>query len=166
MERRDAYRILNVTSDADPDVIRAAYRVRARKLHPDGKAAPLTTAAETRMADLNWAYAQIRDAAARARYEAELRAAPPRAAPPRAAPPPTSTDPWTHGVSPPPAEHDPTLAVLDFGRYTGWKLRDVAKRDIDYITWLRRHASGAHFRPAIDRLLRERAAKAGTARRR
>jgi curved DNA-binding protein CbpA len=159
MESRDAYQILNVTSDADPDVIRAAYRVLARKLHPDGRATPLNPVAETRMADLNWAYAQIRDATARARYEVER-----REAPPRAAPPPTSTDPRTHGVSPPPAEHDPTLAVLDFGRYAGWKLHDVAKRDIDYITWLHRHASAAHFRPAIDRLLRERATKAGPAR--
>jgi len=159
MERRDAYRILNVTADADPDVIRAAYRVLARKLHPDGKATPMSPASEVAMADLNWAYAQIRDAPARARYEIER-----RAAPPRAAPPPTASEPWTHGVSPPGDEHDATLAVLDFGRYAGWKLRDVAKRDIDYLTWLRRHASGAHFRPAIDRLLRERAGKAGRAR--
>jgi curved DNA-binding protein CbpA len=48
MERRDPYRILNVTPGADPDVIRAAYRVLARKLHPDGKAAPLDAACPSR----------------------------------------------------------------------------------------------------------------------
>ena len=147
METRDAYRILNVIPDADPDVIRAAYRVLARKLHPDAKGTPLTSAAEKKMADLNWAYAQIRDAADRDRYERERMARAPR----------TAAEPRTHGVSP--SDDDPTLAVLGFGRYQGWKLRDVAKRDIDYLTWLRRHASGAHLRPAIDRLLRERAAK-------
>ena len=35
VERRDPYRILQVQPDADPDVMRAAYRVLARKVHPD-----------------------------------------------------------------------------------------------------------------------------------
>ena len=35
MERRDPYRILQVQPDADPDVMQAAYRVLARKAHPD-----------------------------------------------------------------------------------------------------------------------------------
>jgi DnaJ-class molecular chaperone with C-terminal Zn finger domain len=149
VEPRDAYRILNVIPGADPDVVRAAYRVLARKLHPDTKAGLLDPVSEKRMADLNWAYAQVRDEAARQAYERER----------MAAPPPTAAEPRTHGTSPPDAEHDPTLTTLDFGRYAGWKLRDVARRDIDYLTWLRRHASGARFRPAIDRLVREQAAK-------
>lgn len=147
MERRDAYRILNVIPGADPDVVRAAYRVLARKFHPDAKAGPLDPVSAKRMADLNWAYAQVRDEAARQAYERER----------MAAPPPTAAEPRTHGASPPDAEHDPTLATLDFGRYAGWKLRDIAKRDVAYLTWLRRHASGARFRPAIDRLVREQA---------
>jgi hypothetical protein len=48
--------------------------------------------------------------------------------------------------------------TLDFGRYAGWKLRDVAKRDPEYVEWLRRHASGARYRVAIDQLLAERRA--------
>jgi curved DNA-binding protein CbpA len=144
MERRDAYRILHVIRDADPDVVRAAYRVLARKLHPDGKDAPLDPAAERRMADLNWAYAQVRDEAARRAYERQRMASAPA----------TAAEPRTHGA-PQPDAHDATLATLDFGRYAGWMLRDVATRDIDYLVWLRRHASGARFRPAIDRLVRE-----------
>jgi curved DNA-binding protein CbpA len=144
VERRDAYRILHVIRDADPDVVRAAYRVLARKLHPDGKDAPLDAAAERRMADLNWAYAQVRDEAARKAYERERMATAPR----------TAAEPRSHGA-PLPSADDATLATLDFGRYAGWQLRDVAMRDIDYLVWLRRHASGARFRPAIDRLVRE-----------
>jgi DnaJ-class molecular chaperone len=143
MERRDAYRILHVIRDADPDVVRAAYRVLARKLHPDGKDAPLDPAAERRMADLNWAYAQVRDEAARRAYERQRMASAPA----------TAAEPRTHGAAQPDAD-DATLATLDFGRYAGWQLRDVARRDIDYLVWLRRHASGARFRPAIDRLVR------------
>ena len=149
MERRDPFRILNVIHDADPDVIRAAYRVLARKLHPDGKAGPLDVISERRMADLNWAYAQVRDAASRAQYERDR----------LAAPPPTSAEPRTHGASAPDLDDDPGQAMLDFGRYAGWKLREVARRDLDYLTWLRRHASGARFRPAIDRLVREETAR-------
>jgi curved DNA-binding protein CbpA len=144
VDRRDAYRILHVIPGADPDVVRAAYRVLARKLHPDGKDGPMDPAAERRMADLNWAYAQIRDERAREAY-AQAR---------MSAPPPTAAEPRTHGA----AASDPAdvaSAVLDFGRYAGWSLRDVAKRDVEYLMWLRRHASGARFRPAIDILLRQ-----------
>lgn len=145
METRDPYRILHVIRGADPDVVRAAYRVLARKLHPDGKAAPMDAAAERRMADLNWAYAQIRDPAARQAYDRER----------MTSPPPTAAEPRSHGAPLPEAGDDATSATLDFGRYAGWMLRDVATRDIDYLVWLRRHASGARFRPAIDRLVRE-----------
>ena len=149
MERRDAYRILHVISGADPDVVRAAYRVLARKLHPDTKGGPMDPVSAQRMADLNWAYAQVRDEEARLAYERDR----------LIAPPPTAAEPRTHGASQPDAEHDPTMATLDFGRYAGWKLRDIAKRDIEYLTWLRRHASGARFRPAIDILAREQATR-------
>ena len=149
MERRDAYLILNVIPGADPDVVRAAYRVLARKLHPDTTGGPMDPVSAQRMADLNWAYAQVRDEESRRAYERAR----------MVAPPPTAAGPRTHGASPPDAEHDSTMATLDFGRYAGWKLRDIAKRDIEYLTWLRRHASGARFRPAIDILVREQAAR-------
>jgi curved DNA-binding protein CbpA len=144
VERRDAYRILHVIRDADPDVVRAAYRVLARKLHPDGKDAPLDAAAERRMADLNWAYAQVRDEAARRTYERERMTNPPR----------TAAEPRSHGA-PMPDGDEAARITLDFGRYAGWTLGDVARRDIEYLIWLRRHASGARFRPAIDQLVRE-----------
>lgn len=46
-------------------------------------------------------------------------------------------------------------AQLDFGRYTGWTLRDLARHDPDYLRWLSRHSSGIRFRAEILRLLPE-----------
>ena len=143
MERRDPYRILNVHPDADPDVIQAAYRVLARKLHPDAGEAP-DEAVERRMTDLNWAYALVRDPVKREKWESDR----------RRAPPPTPAEAATHGAPRGPLGADGAGLRLDFGRYQGWTLGEVAKRDPDYLDWLRRHASGARYRDSIDILLR------------
>ncbi|MGH2358692.1 MAG: DnaJ domain-containing protein [Candidatus Limnocylindria bacterium] len=146
MEGRDPYRILQVHPEADPDVIKAAYRVLARKLHPDGRAgSPLGPAAERKMAELNWAYGVLRSAEARADYDRGRRFGGP--ATPASAP--------THGAPRPDAAYDSAETPLDFGRYAGWTLREVARRDIDYLRWLSRQTSGARHRSAIAAILRE-----------
>ena len=144
MERRDPYRILQVQPDADADVVSAAYRVLARKLHPDA-GAPVDESVERRMSDLNWAYAIVRDPLRRSRWEADR----------RRNPPPTPREDPTHGAPRGPLDRDGGDARLDFGRYEGWTLADVARRDPDYLDWLRRHASGARYRDTIDILLRK-----------
>jgi curved DNA-binding protein CbpA len=144
-ERRDPYRILQVQPGADPDVVRAAYRVLARKLHPDGAAGPMDPATERKMADLNWAYAIVRDPVRLQAWESERR---------RAAPPTPRQDP-THGAPRGPLDADGADLRLDFGRYEGWTLGEVVRRDPEYLDWLRRHASGARYRDAIDVLLRK-----------
>ena len=144
MERRDPFRILQVQPDADPDVISAAYRVLARKVHPDAGTAR-NDAQERRMVDLNWAYAVVRDPMKRAKWESDR----------RRTPPPTPADAATHGAPRGPAGADGAGLRLDFGRYEGWTLGEVARRDPDYLDWLRRHASGARYRDAIDVLLRK-----------
>jgi len=145
VERRDPYRILGVLPEADPDVIRAAYRVLARKVHPDGQDGPPDPVTDRRIKDLTWAYAQVRDAEARLRFDRAR----------FAAAPPTAADPPTHGAARRADEDDPARVKLDFGRYEGWTLREIAKGDIEYVQWLRRHASGARFRTTIDQLLAE-----------
>jgi hypothetical protein len=45
---------------------------------------------------------------------------------------------------------------LDFGRYTGWSIRALARKDPDYLRWLARHSSGIRFRTEIARILKER----------
>ena len=143
MERRDPYRILQVQPDADLDVVKAAFRVLARKAHPDASA-PVDDAAERRMTDLNWAYAIVRDPVKREAWESDR----------RRAPPPVPGEDATHGAPRGPLGGDGAGLRLDFGRYEGWKLGEVAKRDPDYLDWLRRHQSGARYRDAIDILLR------------
>ena len=144
MERRDPYRILQVQPDADPDVVRAAYRVLARKVHPDA-GAHASEAESQRMADLNWAYGVVRDPAKRAQWETNRR---------RAAPPTPAHD-ATHGAPRGPLGADGAEIRLDFGRYQGWTLGEIVRRDPDYLDWLRRHASGARYRDVIDILLRK-----------
>ena len=143
MERRDPYRILQIQPDADPDVVRAAYRVLARKAHPDASAA-MDPTAERRMTDLNWAYALVRDPVKRQAWEADR----------RRAPPPTPAEAATHGAPRGPLGSDGAGMRLDFGRYQGWTLGEVAQRDPTYLDWLRRHQSGARYRDSIDILLR------------
>jgi curved DNA-binding protein CbpA len=133
---RDAYRVLQVDPHADADVIAAAYRVLARKLHPDGGARDAA-----RMAELNEAYARVRDADARRRYDQERRAGMPR-------PPIVEAEPDGVPFS------APSDGRLDFGRYQGWTLEEVARRDLDYLRWLQRHASGAPHRAEIGQILR------------
>jgi uncharacterized protein (DUF3820 family) len=42
---------------------------------------------------------------------------------------------------------------LNFGRYEGWSLTELAKQDPAYLRWLARHSSGVRYRGAILRLL-------------
>jgi curved DNA-binding protein CbpA len=144
MERRDPYRILQVQPDADLDVVKAAYRVLARKLHPDA-GSPLDATRERKMADLNWAYSVARDPVKRSVWESDR----------RRAPPPTPAGAATHGAPRGPLSADGGDQRLDFGRYQGWTLNEVAGRDPEYLDWLRRHASGARYRDTIYILLRK-----------
>jgi curved DNA-binding protein CbpA len=143
MAERDAYEVLQVHPAAEQQVIQAAYRVLAALYHPDSSS---PSANARRMAELNAAYDRIRTAELRQAYDRELRAgrggiefvAAFKAA---AAGKPYSAPPGR---------------PLDFGRYEGLTVAQIARRDMDYLRWLRRHASGARFRPEIDAEIRAR----------
>jgi curved DNA-binding protein CbpA len=45
-------------------------------------------------------------------------------------------------------------SVLSFGRYNGWSLGEIARRDIEYIEWLDRMPIGRAYREEIDQILR------------
>jgi hypothetical protein len=76
---RDPYSVLGVPVHADPDAIAAAYRDQARRHHPDVSAEP---DAERRMAEINAAWATLRDPARRAAWDrANLRVVPDRRPP-------------------------------------------------------------------------------------
>ncbi|MGZ6267571.1 MAG: J domain-containing protein, partial [Candidatus Limnocylindrales bacterium] len=125
---RDPYEVLQVRPSADPEVVRAAYRVLARKYHPDHGGDP------TQMVALNDAWDVLGDPVRRAAYDAsraEARLARdssrnwPSAAgtTARAAPPDgplegqsgTTGTTDTNRAGPPPGR--PSGTVLDFGRY-------------------------------------------------
>ena len=94
------------------------------------------------------------------------------AGPPAPRPPETVSRDWTSGRSssgsgydpsmhrpdgagaagPPPG--DPSGSVLTFGRYMGWSLGEIARRDLEYVEWLDRMPIGRPYRDEIDAILR------------
>ena len=53
----------------------------------------------------------------------------------------------------PPGE--PSGSVLNFGRFAGWSLGEIARRDLDYVEWLDRSPIGRQYRDEIDTILRK-----------
>ena len=206
----DPYKILQVDSEAEDEVIQAAYRRLAQKYHPDVATGPDAAA---RMAGINAAWEILRDPARRAAHDLSRRlaarnaeraaatsarpasedrgqqprssasssgthggrpapAGPGSGAPPRR--PETVSSDWTSGRSsqgggydpsemgspdglgaagPPPG--DPSGPVLNFGRYAGWSLGEIARRDLNYIEWLDRMPIGRTYREELDVILRQ-----------
>jgi curved DNA-binding protein CbpA len=91
----------------------------------------------------------------------------------RERPPETVSSDWTSGRSstgggydagtmrapeglgaagPPPG--NPSGPVLAFGRYAGWSLGEIARRDLEYVEWLDRMPIGRPYRDEIDGILR------------
>lgn len=141
---RDLYQRLGVDPSADVKAIRSAYLLLAHRLHPDRNA---WTTAHRSMAQLNEAYAVLRDPVRRAAYD-RSRAQPATSSPPR------------------PSHRDAAgRVILDFGRYKGWALEEIARRDVGYLEWLKRHSSGPRYRQEIDRVLAKRERERARARR-
>jgi curved DNA-binding protein CbpA len=87
-------------------------------------------------------------------------------------PPETVSRDWTSGRSTFGGGYDPSMhtadgegaagpppgnafgSVLTFGRYAGWSLGEIARRDIGYLEWLDRMPIGRPYRDEIDGLLR------------
>jgi curved DNA-binding protein CbpA len=55
-------------------------------------------------------------------------------------------------AGPPPGR--PSGTVLNFGRYAGWSLGEIARHDMEYIEWLDRAPIGRNYRQELDALLR------------
>jgi len=55
-------------------------------------------------------------------------------------------------AGPPPG--NPSGTVLNFGRYAGWSLGEIGRRDLEYLEWLDRMAIGRAYRDEIDVILR------------
>jgi curved DNA-binding protein CbpA len=138
----DPYAVLQVMPSAEQEVINAAFKALALKYHPDHDA---TRRAAEKMAELNRAYAILRDERSRASHDRARRTL--------VAGISVATGSMKSGAVPPPATPSPG-SVLTFGRYSGWSLRDLARRDPDYLLWLSRHSSGIRYRTEIYGILR------------
>lgn len=139
----DPYAVLQILPTADQAVVHAAFRALALKYHPDHDA---TRRASEKMAELNRAYALLRDERGRAAHDrsrrmtiAGISVSASTARPPSGTPPPAANGQGS---------------VLGFGRYSGWSLRDLARQDPDYLLWLSRHSSGIRYRTEIYGILR------------
>jgi curved DNA-binding protein CbpA len=212
----DPYKTLQVDSEAELDVIQAAYRRLASRFHPDRGGG---TEAAGRMVALNRAWEILSDPKRRAAYDATRadstrrdgaghglsgaesasspdargRGASPngggtvegRGAPSAQQPRPSEVDglgTFTSGRSTMgggydpatmrapdgtaaagPAPGDPSGPVLNFGRYSGWSLGEIARRDPEYLEWLDRMPIGRPYRDTIEGILR-RLGRRGSAR--
>jgi curved DNA-binding protein CbpA len=136
----DPYAVLQVLPNADQEVVHAAFRALALKYHPDHDA---TRRGADKMAELNRAYAILRDERSRAAHDRSRRMS--------ASGMSVAANPKPGSVAPPSTPSPGS--VLTFGRYAGWSLRDLARRDPEYLLWLSRHSSGIRYRTEIYAIL-------------
>ena len=124
------YAVLGVTPDSDTATIRRAYRALARRHHPD-------FGGDTRaMVAINDAWHVLRDPARRATYDRQLGRR-------------TRSS----------RRHHDGQTVLDFGKYEGWSLAEIARVDENYLLWLARMPIGRRFQREIDELVAARTAE-------
>jgi len=143
----DYYKVLQVDPGAHADVVRAAYRVLARLYHPD-----MDGGSSEKMIALNNAWAVISDESMRAAYDKSRAALAPRSTPMQ---PSYASAPARSAAPAAPPSGTPMIrsTILDFGRYQGWSLEQVARHDPDFLEWLARMPIGRPFRGEIATVL-------------
>ena len=185
-DRFDPYAILQVSQDADQDVLQAAYRALARRLHPDHSDDPTAGA---QMAQLNAAWETLGDPERRSAYDRTHLSGVILDSTARTAASTTRSDPTATGStggsmpgrgaggaaqsSPPPSgatwrmgpngqggagppPGNPQGTVLDFGRHIGWSIGEISRVDPGYLEWLDKQPQGNRLHDEIDRTLRAR----------
>ena len=166
------YQVLMLDVEVDADLLTTVYRRLVQRYQ-----SPLDRSGTglQRLQAVEEAYAVLRDPHRRARYDAQLEermraeetathafvppapVTPVVAAPVRAAPVVAASAARQAAVavvsSRPSATRSVAVSVLDFGRYAGWSLRQLAARDPDYLEWLLRSPGGRQYRAEITALL-------------
>jgi curved DNA-binding protein CbpA len=132
----DFYKVLQVDPSAEFDVIRAAYRVLAAKHHPDAGGSA------KQMAIINVAWDVLSDRATRAEYD-RARLIQQNGA---------RWDAYAARPSEAAAGHG-RGTIVDYGRYAGWPIPEIAKRDPEYLEWLARTPSGRRYQDEIREVL-------------
>ena len=180
---KDAYAVLGVDPGADDATIAAAYRILARRFHPDIAGETATR----RMMRINAAWDLVRSPTRRAAYDQELaeidpaRAAAARRRPHRHRSTPaeqetttrSGTSTWADSPGSGsgsttyqrPVQRDgtgaagrppgrPSGSVLPFGRHLGWSLGEIVRVDPGYLVWLEDRPEGRPYLDEIDATLR------------
>jgi curved DNA-binding protein CbpA len=141
----DYYRLLGVHPSAAYEAIHAAYRDRARTLHPD------VSGDDTEMKRLNIAWDTLRDIRRRAAYDRDRLLATRHESVVIADESHVTVAPDHAG--PPPGR--PFGPVMTYGRYQGWSLGEIAQHDPGWLRWLRRVPAGRRFAADIDAVFAE-----------
>lgn len=137
----DPYAVLQIVPTAEQEVVHAAFKALALKYHPDHDS---TRRAATKIAELNAAYALLRDEHTRTAFDRSRRTTIAG----------VSVASTVRPTSVPAPAARSAGSVLTFGRYAGWSLPDLARRDPEYMLWLSRHSSGIRYRTEIYSILR------------
>lgn len=154
-EAPDHYRVLQVDPGADIDVIQAAYRVLARKFHPDH------AGDDAMMKQLNAAWEVLGNKKRRAEFDRKRTGGDVPAQAPIVTGQPGGGQPSPDHAGPPRGR--PFGTVLTYGRYEGWSLGQIALVDAEFLEWLRSVPGGRYLKPEIDALLNEVRGPAGGA---
>ena len=144
--RHTFYKILMLAEIADQEIISTVYRKLAQRYHPDVDASP---EAARKMAEINEAYATLRDPQKRAKYDAWLASRRDRRASDRLIKRQGDVPFGAAGMPTGPAQG----SVIEFGRYSGWTLGQIKRTDPGFLEWLMRVPAGRQYRDEIVAML-------------
>jgi len=145
------YRTLMLAENADGEIISAVYRKLAQRYHPDIDSSP---EAARRMAEINEAYQTLRDGDRRKKYDEWLANRRDRRRNDRLIREQGEVAVGQAGQPVGPAHG----SVIEFGRYSGWTLGQIRRRDPEFLEWLMHVPAGRQFRDEIATLLSKRTA--------
>src|SRR5437773_2301300 len=124
--RHTYYRQMMLAEIADEEIISTVYRKLAQRFHPDVDPSP---EAARRMAEINEAYATLRDPERRRKYDEWLASRRDRRRGDRLV---IHQGDIAFGTAGAPAG-PPQGSVVDFGRYQGWTLGQIKRRDPEFL---------------------------------
>lgn len=145
--RMTHYKVLMLAEIADQEIISTVYRKLAQRYHPDVDPSP---EAAHRMAAINEAYQTLRDPEKRRHYDEWLASRRDRRSSDRLI---RQASEVTTGAAGP-AVGPPSGSLIDFGRYSGWTLGQIKRRDPEFLEWLMRAPAGRVYRVEIEAMLR------------
>lgn len=147
--RHTHYQTLMLAENVDEEIVSTVYRKFAQRYHPDVDGSP---EAARRMAEINDAYATLKDPEKRRRYDHWLASRRDRRRADRLI---VTADNGTYGTAGTPT--GPAQgSVVDFGRYSGWTLGQIKRHDPGFLEWLMRVPAGQRYRIEIHELLAKR----------